>query len=519
MPKILVIDDDRDICLLLKRFLTKHNYEVAEVYAGKKALELIHSFTPDLVMCDFRLDDMDGTTLLVKIKEQLPDVPVIIMTGYSDIKVAVEVMKLGAYDYIGKPLFPDEILVTIKKALQNKTAATTTVAATHNTATDGSTAYTPPISVQTEDVSNSDKEKKQQIIISGDYIFGDSDAFKKILKQIDLVAPTNYSIIIYGESGSGKEAIAQEIHKRSRRKGMPFIAIDCGAMSKELAGSELFGHEKGSFTGALNQKVGSLELANGGTVFLDEIGNLSYDIQVSLLRVVQERKMRRVGGTKDIDLDIRIIVASNEKLWDLARRGKFREDLFHRFNEFSIVVPPLRERKEDIMVFARHFLLQTNKELEKNIKGFTKEVEEIFRSYIWYGNLRELRNVIKRATLLAEGTYIEAHTLPFEISNFTRLQFDETPETPFMHSSEPKPAIQTPVVPPPISEAEIPRPHPHHSHSELSLKNASIDAEYETIIEALKKSNFNKSKAAKLLNIDRKTLYNKMKQYQEFNNQ
>jgi two-component system response regulator HydG len=516
MPKILVIDDDRDICLLLKRFLTKHNYEVAEVYAGKKALELMNSFTPDLVLCDFRLDDMDGTTLLVKIKEQLPEVPVIIMTGYSDIKVAVEVMKLGAYDYIGKPLFPDEILVTIKKALQNQ--GTATAQTTTNTTAPAAPTYTPPVTTAVEDHGIAERDKKQQVVISGDYIFGDSEAFKKILKQIDLVAPTSYSIIIYGESGSGKEAIAQEIHKRSRRKSMPFVAIDCGAMSKELAGSELFGHEKGSFTGALNQKVGNLEIANGGTVFLDEIGNLSYDIQVSLLRVVQERKMRRVGGTKDIDLDIRIIVASNEKLWDIARKGKFREDLYHRFNEFSIVVPPLRERKEDIMVFARHFLLQTNKELEKNVKGFTKEVEDIFRSYIWYGNLRELKNVIKRATLLAEGQFIEAHTLPFEISNFTRLQFDEAPETPYLQA-EPKQVIPAPPIPSPISEAEIPRPHPHHSHSELSLKNASIDAEYETIIEALKKSNFNKSKAAKLLNIDRKTLYNKMKQYQEFNNQ
>lgn len=517
MPKILVIDDDRDICLLLKRFLTKHNYEVAEVYAGKKALELMNSFVPDLVMCDFRLDDMDGTTLLVKIKEQLPDVPVIIMTGYSDIKVAVEVMKLGAYDYIGKPLFPDEILVTIKKALQNQGTTSAQATATTPAAAAAAPAYTPPTVTEEQNIADA-REKKQQIIISGDYIFGDSDSFKKILKQIDLVAPTSYSIIIYGESGSGKEAIAQEIHKRSRRKSMPFIAIDCGAMSKELAGSELFGHEKGSFTGALNQKIGSLEIANGGTVFLDEIGNLSYDIQVSLLRVVQERKMRRVGGTKDIDLDIRIIVASNEKLWDIARKGKFREDLYHRFNEFSIVVPPLRERKEDIMVFARHFLLQTNKELEKNVKGFTKEVEDIFKNYIWYGNLRELKNVIKRATLLAEGTFIEAHTLPFEISNFTRLQFDEAPDTPYLQA-EPKQTTPTPPIPSPITEAEIPRPHPHHSHSELSLKNASIDAEYETIIEALKKSNFNKSKAAKLLNIDRKTLYNKMKQYQEFNNQ
>lgn len=506
MPKILVIDDDRDICLLLKRFLTKHSFEVAEVYAGKKALDMLTSFSPDLVMCDFRLDDMDGTTLLVKIKEQLPDVPVIIMTGYSDIKIAVEVMKLGAYDYIGKPLFPDEILVTIKKALQAKAAGNTTAPAS---AVQSDNDHQPK-----NDHQQADKPK---ITISGDYIFGDSDAFKKILKQIDLVAPTNYSIIIYGESGSGKEAIAQEIHKRSKRKDMPFIAIDCGAMSKELAGSELFGHEKGSFTGALNQKVGSLELANGGTVFLDEIGNLSYDIQVSLLRVVQERKMRRVGGNKDIELDIRIIVASNEKLWDLARKGKFREDLYHRFNEFSIVVPPLRERKDDILTFGNHFLKITNKELGKNVKGLSKEVEEIFRNYIWYGNLRELKNVIKRATLLADGSLIEAHTLPFEISNFARLRFDESPDPEPETDAGARPSF-TPPNPAPVYYNESEQRSSSNSHHELSLKSASIDAEYETIIEALKKSNFNKSKAAKLLNIDRKTLYNKMKQYQEFNN-
>jgi two-component system, NtrC family, response regulator HydG len=505
MSKILVIDDDRDICLLLKRFLTKHNFEVAEVYAGKKALDLINSFTPDLVMCDFRLEDMDGSTLLVKIKELLPQVPVIIMTGYSDIKVAVEVMKLGAFDYIGKPLFPDEILMTIKKALQNKAAPV--IAATETVTTSEE---------QAEPTSDGvERERKQHLTFSGEYIFGDSEAFKKIMKQIDLVAPTNYSIIIYGESGSGKEAIAQEIHKRSKRRQMPFIAIDCGAMSKELAGSELFGHEKGSFTGALNQKTGSLELANGGTVFLDEIGNLSYDIQVSLLRVVQERKMRRVGGTRDIELDIRIIVASNEKLWDITRKGKFREDLYHRFNEFSIVIPPLRERKEDIMVFARHFLSVTNKELDKNVKGFSKEVEDIFKSYVWYGNLRELKNVIKRATLLADSSYIEAHTLPFEISNFTKLQFDELPDAPPPQAEARPTPVAVPATPS-FTESVINKPH--HASGELSLKNASIDAEYETIIEALKKSNFNKSKAAKLLNIDRKTLYNKMKQYQEFNN-
>jgi two-component system response regulator HydG len=495
MQTILIIDDDRDMCLLLKRFLTRHGYEVLESYNGKKALELLDTTEPSLVMCDFRLEDMEGNVLLGKIKERYPHLPVIIITGYSDIKIAVEVMKMGAYDYITKPLFPDEILLTIKKALET-------------TGKDADTTPTPKAastgSQQKTDDSGS-TEKGPVITVSGDYIFGDTPVFRQILQQIDLVAPTNYTVIIHGESGSGKEAIAQEIHKRSKRKGKPFVAIDCGALSKELAGSELFGHEKGSFTGALNQKVGSFEMANGGTIFLDEIANLSYDIQVSLLRVVQERKMRRVGGLKDIELDVRIIIASNERLWDAVRRGKFREDLYHRFNEFSIDVPPLRQRPDDVMLFANHFLHQTNDELGKKIRRFSNEVESIFRSYVWYGNLRELKNVIKRATLLSDGEEIESNSLPFEISHFSKLQFEKQPE----------PVVASATVPSSFTEVtENPR-----SLSETTLKGASIDAEYEMILKALKKVNFNKSKAAKLLNIDRKTLYNKMKQYQEFNNQ
>ncbi|MFN2456610.1 MAG: sigma-54-dependent transcriptional regulator [Chitinophagaceae bacterium] len=490
MQKILIIDDDRDMCLLLKRFLTRHGFEVLEAYSGKKALELLETVEPALVMCDFRLEDMEGNVLLGKIKEKYPNLPVIIITGYSDIKIAVEVMKMGAYDYITKPLFPDEILVTIRKALDT--------GKTH-TATELITA-----SKVTNNVEPATKEKPYTIIHSGEYVFGDSPTFLQLLQQINLVAPTNYTVIIYGESGSGKEAIAQEIHKRSKRKGKPFVAIDCGALSKELAGSELFGHEKGSFTGALNQKIGSFELANGGTIFLDEVSNLSYDIQVSLLRVVQERKMRRIGGIKDTELDVRIIIASNEKLWDVTRKGKFREDLFHRFNEFSIQVPPLRQRQDDIMLFANHFLEQTNQELNKNIKGFTPEVEAIFRNYIWYGNLRELKNVIKRATLLSDDGLIEATSLPFEISHFSKLQFDKQPEL---------------AVTQPASDVPEELPELSKNISEPTLKGASIDAEYEMILRALKKVNFNKSKAAKLLNIDRKTLYNKMKQYQEFNNQ
>ena len=477
MHKILVVDDDNDMCLLLTRFLTRNNYTVASAKSGQSAIEWMKKNTPDLVLCDFRLDDMTGIQLLSKIKEAHPDAAVIIITGYSDVKDAVEVMKLGAYDYVTKPLFPDEILLTIKKALSDE----------------------PRPNLVSRPVTGpaNGTVVKAKSAYNNQYIIGDSPEFGVIIKQIDLVAPTNFSVIIYGESGSGKEAIAQQIHQKSKRSDKPFVAIDCGALSKELAGSELFGHEKGAFTGALNQKIGSLEIANGGTIFLDEIGNLSYDIQVSLLRVVQERKIRRVGGVKDIELDVRIIIASNENLWDLARAGKFREDLYHRFNEFSISVPSLRERKQDILLFAHHFLQVTNSELGKNVKGFTKEVENILNNYVWYGNLRELKNVIKRATLLSDGDLVEAKTLPFEISNFYKLQFES-----------PAPSLER-VNSAPQGDGAI--------SYENKLKSANLDAEYEVILDALKQANYNKSKAAKLLNVDRKTLYNKMRQFKEFN--
>jgi two-component system response regulator HydG len=413
-------------------------------------------------------------------------VPVIIITGYSNIKTAVEVMKLGAMDYVTKPLLPDEILLTIKKAL-NKSA-------------DEKPGEEQDPSLKEQEKLNLLYAKRQ--LEPGSYIFGDSADFKSILNQIDLVAPTNYSIIIYGESGSGKEVIAQEIHKRSRRSNKPFIAIDCGTLSRELAGSELFGHEKGSFTGAIGQKAGSFELANGGTIFLDEIANLPYDVQVSLLRVTQERKMRRVGGIKDIDLDVRIIVASNKKLWDSARTGHFREDLYHRFNEFQINVPPLRERVNDIMVFANHFLVQTNRELGKSVKRFSPEVEDVFKKYVWHGNLRELKNVVKRATLLADSSVIDIKSIPFELVNYRKLQFENTGDQPAAVKDN------TPVS---AAHSSVAR--------EPGLKSVSIDAEYEWILETLKKVDFNKSKAAKLLKIDRKTLYNKIKQYKDLNNQ
>lgn len=488
---ILVIDDDKDMCLLLNRFLTRNNFIVTTLHTGKESVKWLEKNEPHIVLCDFKLDDMTGAELLAEIKEKYPHVPVIIITGYSDVKDAVEVMKIGAYDYVTKPLLPDEILLTIKNALN---------ASSHEVAPAKRHVKSP----EDADIKNADQHAKLSASakpkMHGQYVMGDTPEFVNIMKQIELVAPTNFSIIIYGESGSGKEAIAQQIHQKSKRASKPFVAIDCGALSKELAGSELFGHEKGAFTGAVNQKMGSFELANSGTIFLDEIANLSYDIQVSLLRVVQERKMRRVGGNKDIELDVRIIVASNERLWDAAKAGKFREDLYHRFNEFSIEVPPLRKRKQDIMLFAGHFLDITNGELEKHVKGFSKEVTEIFQNYVWHGNLRELRNVVKRATLLTDGEYVQISSLPFEITNYKKLQFEEPDEEDTEPAASKKKSKKTEDVP-----------------FENKLKTANLDAEYDVILDALKQSNYNKSKAAKLLNIDRKTLYNKMRQFKEFN--
>ena len=486
--KILVIDDDTDICLLLRRFLTKNGFEVAIAHNGVTGLATLDDFRPDLVLTDFKLGDMDGVTILTQIKEKFSYVPVLIITGYSDIKVAINVIKQGAYDYITKPLFPDEILLTIRKALSQPaphivpTAATTTEEETHHHSAPSHKRHYAPV-----------------------YILGNGDESQYLYKQVDLVAPTNYSVLIYGESGSGKEAVALEIHRRSKRANGPFVAMDCGAISRDLAASELFGHEKGSFTGAITQKIGHFEMANGGTLFLDEIGNLPYDVQVSLLRVVQERKVRRIGGNREIKVDVRIIVASNERLIETIRKGKFREDLYYRFNEFSIDVPPLRNRKQDLITFAQFFLDRTNEELGKNVRGFSQEVIQAFEEYPWPGNLREMRNVIKRSTLLSEGNIIEARTLPFELLNYNRLLFLE-PASPVVPNNLPQ--AQATELPTHVAPVAAPS---KIAFNKTDLKAAALEAEYEMILNVLKQVNFNKSKAAATLGIDRKTLYNKMK--------
>ncbi len=482
MGKILIIEDDTDMSLLLKRFLIKYGYEVDAVTNGKNGIASFSANQTDLVLCDYRLGDMEGVEVLKKIKDIEPTVPFIIMTGYSDIRTAVNVMKMGAFEYLTKPLLPDETLQIIKRALANS-----------NHLANVFMGKTP----DTQEIPEAGIPKPKYNNTKTDYVFGKSAHSKELLRQIELVAPTNYSVIIYGESGAGKEAVAQTIHKKSKRARQPFIAMDCGAMSKELAGSELFGHEKGSFTGALTTKIGHFELANGGTIFLDEIANLPYDVQSSLLRVVQERKVKRVGGNKEIPIDVRIIVASNENLNDAYKRGRFREDLYHRFNEFHLTVASLRERKEDLPMYANYFLNIANQELEKNVEGFNPDVMELFLKYPWYGNLREMKNVVRRAVLLTEDTSVEAKSLPFEISNFTRTTMaiaDDKPEAPLIDI----PAVATP---------------PEIKDEKPDLKSVALGAEYDLIIKVLKEVNYNKSKAAKVLNIDRKTLYNKMKAY------
>ena len=462
---ILIIDDDADMCILLTRFLTKNGYTVDFAHSGNKGIEKFKAGNFEIVLCDYRLGDKkDGKDILLEIKQHNPQTIVLIITGYSDIKTAVDVIKAGAYDYITKPLIPDEVLNVLSAALNQQ--------ADYETPTTDNAAF-----------NNGSKKNSSA---STEFLVGQAAATKALYNQIEIVAPTNYSIILNGESGTGKEVIAKTIHQLSSRKGRPFIAMDCGTLSKELAGSELFGHIKGAFTGAINDKEGHFELANNGTLFLDEVANLSPEIQASLLRVIQERKFKRIGGTKEIEVNVRIIVATNENLQDAYRNGKFREDLYHRFNEFSIDLPPLRSRKEDIPLFANFFLQKTNKELNKNIEGFEDDVMKMFTSYSWPGNLREFRNVIRRSVLMNNGGKISTATLPNEITGF-------------INQKSVGAVIETEIVKP-VS---------------LDLKDTASKAEYEAIMKVLKEVNFNKTKAAELLHIDRKTLYNKIKSFED----
>ncbi len=442
MKKILLIEDDIAFCKMVSNFLSKNNYNVSTAYSATEARTLVKDAGFDLIVCDIRLPDSDGIELMAEFKLINPSIPIVLMTGYADVTTAVKAMKRGASDYISKPFVPEEVLLVLSNAL-NKPAEKKTAA---------------PATPTTKSVQ---KER--------DFVSGISAVSKTLLTHIQLVSPTNLSVLINGESGTGKEVVAKEVHKLSNRNKAPFIAVDCGAIPKELATSEFFGHLKGSFTGAVTDKIGHFESANGGTLFLDEVGNLSYENQIQLLRALQERKVKKIGSSTEVDVDIRVIAATNEDLKEAVKNGTFREDLYHRLNEFSIVVPTLNERKQDLLMYADFFLDKANEQLNKNVLGFSSDVIRIFQAYSWPGNLRELQNIIRRSALLTQGNLIEKDVLPADL-------FEE------------------------------------QSKSMGGLSKS--ENEKEMIIKALKLCNGNKSEAAKMLEINRKTLYNKLKLYQ-----
>ncbi len=452
MPNILIIEDDAAFCQMLQKFLTKHNYQVQTSYTAPDAKVKISQTDFDLVLTDLRLPDYDGIRLLSDIKAINPKIQVILMTGFAEVGTAVKAMKKGAFDYISKPFTPEEIVMVIENALKYQT---------------GQVSNGKP---NKEIDPNAQSPSKKVNAINGALIIGSSEASKKLEEYINLVAPTDMSVLITGESGTGKEITAKAIHDQSKRKDFNFVAVDCGAIPKELAASEFFGHIKGSFTGAVEDKIGNFEAANGGTLFLDEVGNLSYENQIQLLRALQERKIKRVGSTKETKVDVRIITATNEDLSVAVQKGTFREDLFHRLNEFSIEIPSLEDRLEDLALFANSFLLKANENLGKNVAGFSKEVWDAFRQYHWPGNLRELQNVIKRSVLLTSNEVVALNALPQEVRQ-------------------------------PSGRNDAAN---HFSKSEF---------EKDRIIKALKRTNFNKSEAAKLLQVTRKTLYNRINHY------
>ena len=447
MEKILIVEDDIAFGTMIQTWLKKKGFEVEKATSVKAAIQIYEKTESgfDLVLSDLRLPDHDGIFLLQWMRKHGMLVPFIVMTSYAEIQNVVLAMKSGATDYVAKPFQPDILLDKIKEAIKAPK--------------------------KTQNTSTTEDKNTKVAAPAGDvpkYLEGESEASRKLYSFVSLVAPTPMSVLILGASGTGKEYVAGRIHELSQRAGKPFFALDCGAIPKDVAASEFFGHVKGAFTGAEQDKKGAFEMANGGTLFLDEMGNLNYEVQVQLLRALQERKIRPVGSTKEIDIDIRLVCATNENLAQRVAEGNFREDLYHRVNEFTIYMPELKDRGADIFLFADLFIKHANKELNRNVEGLDSKAKERIAAYNWPGNLRELNNVMKRATLLASGRYI----------GVTELE---------------------------QSMAHIQPQAPTTLHDE--------ETELQRIEAALKAAGGNKSKAAQLLAVDRKTLYNKMKKY------
>lgn len=452
MRHILIVEDDIAFGTMLQTWLRRKGFEVDKATSVGAAVKLLVDMkSVDLVLSDLRLPDHDGLRLLAWMHEHSINAPFIVMTNYAEVQNAVLAMKSGAADYIAKPVQPDILLQKINDAMQQNTQQS-------NATIQNSTTQNAP-------TAHNSKLKTQNSEAAPRYIEGKSEASRQLYSYVELVAPTPMSVLILGASGTGKEYVAHRIHDLSQRHDRPFFALDCGAIPRDVAASEFFGHKKGAFTGADADKRGAFEIANGGTLFLDEVGNLSYEVQVQLLRALQERRIRPVGGTKEIDIDIRLVCATNENLEEAVSEGRFREDLYHRINEFTIYMPKLSERSSDLFLFADLFIRHANEELNRNVEGFDSGAAEMLASHSWPGNLRELNNVVKRAVLLTRGSQITTAELTLAMGQ-----------------------IRTDNV----------------------LQLHDEDTERQRIITALQQTNGNKAKAARLLGVDRKTIYNKI---------
>lgn len=452
MRHILIVEDDIAFGTMLQTWLRRKGFEVDKATSVGAAVKLLVDMkSVDLVLSDLRLPDHDGLRLLAWMHEHSINAPFIVMTNYAEVQNAVLAMKSGAADYIAKPVQPDILLQKINDAMEQNTQQS-------NATIQNSTTQNAP-------TAHNSKLKAQNSEAAPRYIEGKSEASRQLYSYVELVAPTPMSVLILGASGTGKEYVAHRIHDLSQRRDRPFFALDCGAIPRDVAASEFFGHKKGAFTGADADKRGAFEIANGGTLFLDEVGNLSYEVQVQLLRALQERRIRPVGGTKEIDIDIRLVCATNENLEEAVSEGRFREDLYHRINEFTIYMPKLSERGSDLFLFADLFIRHANEELNRNVEGFDSGAAEMLASHLWPGNLRELNNVVKRAVLLTRGSQITTAELTQAMGQ-----------------------IRTDNV----------------------LQLHDEDTERQRIITALQQTNGNKAKAARLLGVDRKTIYNKI---------
>ena len=461
MRHILIVEDDIAFGTMLQTWLRRKGFEVDKATSVGAAVKLLVDMkSVDLVLSDLRLPDHDGLRLLAWMHEHSINAPFIVMTNYAEVQNAVLAMKSGAADYIAKPVQPDILLQKINDAMEQN-------AQQSNATIQNSTTQNAPTAQQTTQNSSSGKRlyKPSAKLTAPRYIEGKSEASRQLYSYVELVAPTPMSVLILGASGTGKEYVAHRIHDLSQRHDRPFFALDCGAIPRDVAASEFFGHKKGAFTGADVDKRGAFEIANGGTLFLDEVGNLSYEVQVQLLRALQERRIRPVGGTKEIDIDIRLVCTTNENLEEAVSEGRFREDLYHRINEFTIYMPKLSERGSDLFLFADLFSRHANEELNRNVEGFYSGAAEMLASHSWPGNLRELNNVVKRAVLLTRGSQITTAELTLAMGQ-----------------------IRTDNV----------------------LQLHDEDTERQRIITALQQTNGNKAKAARLLGVDRKTIYNKI---------